>query len=271
MRLRVSPAAGLPENLRDGCELTIGAAAEGTESLHPTHPIVVAAVDAARAKPEGRYHVECRLDAGAPPDLVRRRGSRGRLILVSVRYGGFEPLEEILPIVLLEGETSPLAEDLANALMWSDLRDVDAKTPSRLSDEDVADAIEECLFLREAPRMASERDRFERAIAQIERFVDDRVILRKRRRDELLKRIAAVEAKRDAAIGPDARTEAEAHLAKLQEEVEAIEAEIAKLENREDAEFVRLREDVQARRFASRIAEPLLEADVVIALTRRTT
>lgn len=263
--LRVSPAGELPEALRAGVHVTIGPPKEESASLHLTHPLVVAALDAARRESQQRYHISCRLDPDAPAELGRYRGGRGRLVLIKVRYEGFEPTEELLPIALLEGDSSPLPQSLASALIWSELHDVDDQLQSSVTDEDIEDAIEEVLFRREPPSIAAEQQRFDRAIGRIERFVDDRVLLLKRRRDELLEQMRGAEARREIALGPDARAEAEGRIKKLQREIDVIEERIEKLERRDDAEFVRLRDRIHNRHFAPRKVERILEAELVLA------
>jgi hypothetical protein len=262
--LRVPPAATLPETVRGGVHVSIGPPREGLPSLHLTHPLVVAALEAAQGS-EDRYRISCRLGADAPRELTRHRGARGRLVLIKVRYEGFEPVEELLPVVLLEGEFSPLSQELAHKLIWSELRDVDNEAESGLRADDLNDAVEEVLFELESRSIGTEQQRFDRAMAQIERFVDDRILLLRRRREELLQRLRAAETRRDSAIGPDARAQAEGRMQTLQGEIDEIDGRVDKLEQRDDAEFVRLRDRINARHFAPRQVQRILEAELVIA------
>jgi hypothetical protein len=263
-RLVVPPAATLPTNLSHGVHVAIGSSSEGLPSLHLTHPLVVAALEAAQSGLQEGYRVSCRLIEDAPPELTRHRGAKGRLVLIKVRYEGFEPVEELLPVALLEGDPSPLPIVVAQKLIWSELTDLDQETASRLTDDDLEDAIERVLFDLESRSIAAEQQRFDRAIAQVERFVDDRILLLKRRREDLLDRFRQAEEKRDRALGPDARAEAEARLHQLQLDIDETENRIAKLERRDDVEFVRLRDRINGRHFAPKKVERILQAELVI-------
>jgi adenine-specific DNA-methyltransferase len=264
IQLRIPPATALPADLSGGTQVTIGPSREGAPALHLTHPLVVAALEAAQGGTNNLYRVTCSLSGDAPPELIRRRGARGRLALIKVRYEGFEPVEELLPVVLFENELSPLAKDLAQRLLWSELREVDALAPSALTNEDVEDAIEEMLFDSESRSVAAEGQRFDQAIAQIERSIDDRMLLLRRRREELSERLSAAEVRRDGALGPDARTEAEVRIRTLQGEIDEINERLDKLEQRDDAEFVRLRDRIHSRHFAPKQVERILDAELVI-------
>ena len=264
IQLHVAPAATLPANLAGGVHVTIGPASEGLSALHLTHPLVVAALEAAQSEPRDHYRISCRLSEEAPSELARRRGASGRFVLIKVRYEGFEPVEQLVPVVLLDGDLSPLADNLAHRLLWSELKDVDSAPVSSVTHDDINDAVEAMLFDLESSSIAAEHGRFEQAMGQIERFVEDRILLLRRRREELFQRLRAAEARRDAALGPDARTEAEDRMRKLQADIDEIDDRIGKLELRDDAEFIRLRDRIHTRYFAPRQVQRILDADLVI-------
>jgi hypothetical protein len=94
--------------------------------------------------------------------------------------------------------------------------------------------------------------------------MDDRMLLLRRRREELLERLRAAEVRRDGALGPDARTEAEVLIRTIQGEIDEIDERLGKLERRDDAEFVRLRDRIHSRHFAPRQIERILDAELVI-------
>src|SRR5260370_19300958 len=66
-QLQVPPAATLPANLAGGADVTIGPPSDGLPSLHLTHPLVVAALEAAQGGSKDHYRVSCRPCADAPP------------------------------------------------------------------------------------------------------------------------------------------------------------------------------------------------------------
>ncbi len=262
--LRVAPSPALPEDLRGGITAAIGPSKEHT-SLHLSHPLVIAAVDAARA-PGPALSVTVTLPPDAPATLRACAGKRGRLRVVKVSFNGFEQVELLVPVVVLE-DGDVLPPPLGDALLRSRLRDsplpVDLTTP-RISDEILDDAREETLFSIQSSVDAAEHARFEQAQRQADRFVDDRLLVLKKRRQALADRFEQAQLRRDGAAGSEARTEAERILVAAQVALDELEGAIGRLEQRDDPTFQTFQEHIHQRRYAPPVVTHVLDMDLVI-------
>lgn len=255
-RLRVDASAALPQDLREGFVAHLGDSRGVTdvEPLHLGHPLVRAAIDEARRATAGHVTVRSLAPAGMAV------GARGRLRLVKVRYVGYEVLEELVPVAVLEGETAPLLSEQAAAVLAAESRDADAKELLvRVSDEDLDDAVEATLFMNEAAVAAREQQRFSRAVQQIETSMEDRALLLERRRVDAIARLEDAESKRNAAVGADARTKAEKTFERCEATLEKIESELGRLRRREDDDYARWIERANARRSRPPEVETLVD------------
>jgi adenine-specific DNA-methyltransferase len=260
--LQVSPSPELPEGLRAGVTVAIGSLAEHT-ALHLGHPLVIAAVDDARRATSRASAVTISLPVDASPELTALRGQTGRLRLLKVRHDGFERAERLVPVAVIGRDGQPLrlvdAEALLRGLLCD--RGVDAAT---IANEVMDDAAEEVLFSLQSNVDVAEHTRFESAVKQNERFVEDRLLILHRRRDAAERKLEASEGRRDAAIGAERRTEMDYQVTAAQVVVEEMDAKIGGLERREDTAFQRHREQLHAKRYAKPQVEQLFEMELVI-------
>jgi adenine-specific DNA-methyltransferase len=260
--LTVGPSSLLPEALRAGTVCTIGGALPSSPAppLHLGHPLVQAALEDIRGATRGR-NFSLRIEADSPATSVLR-GRSGRLRLVRVQSRGFESIERLVPVAVLEGDNGPLAPELVRDLLQSPMaeRPDGAAVASNVSDTALGDAVDELLFLEGGEADAQERPRFDRALVQLERFIGDRVLILERRRAEAVKDLLNAEAARDAAMGADQRTRAERALRAAQAEIEGFDAEIARLRAGEDAHYRRWRGRVQERRSTPPLIETIADA-----------
>lgn len=261
--LRIPASPLLPAPLRDGLSVVIGAAA-GQESLHLGHPLVLAALGEARAACSGQRAVRAKVPADAASSLAALRGRRGRLGVVKARYDGFEAIERLLIVVVIEGREEPLSTSDAEALLRGSIASVDVASPAVVSDEVFADAIDEFLFVLEGEVGAGEQKRLARTLGQVDRAVEDRILLLRRRRDELDARLDEATNRRDVALGPDARAAAERLAAKIQVDLDEIEGEMARLARRDDDAFRRWRDKALGRRHAVPVIERIVDVELVI-------
>jgi hypothetical protein len=259
VRYAVARSDALPEGYRDGVVLTIGRRVEGDEGepVHLGHRLLREAVDEARRATRQRQHVRIE---GAPR---QRPGTRGRLLLLRVQYGGFEPMTDLVPVVAFEDGAAPLIGAEALALMLAPMQDagLEAAVPA----DAVEDAVEEALFVARADVEEREQQRFEEAIERIERSIDDRVLVLRRTRAELAERLEEARSRRDASVGADRRTAAEAECRELEDEIEARDGEIDRLRRRDDDKYLEWRFRAHARRYAAPVCEGILEAEFEIA------
>lgn len=253
-QLVVAACERLPIELRAGFVAHLGDArtADGAELLHTGHPLVRAAVEEARAGTAATLAVRLRVPAGMSA------GVRGRLRLVKVHYTGYEPVERLVTVALLEGLPSPLAPDTARALVAAPAHDIDM-FDVRVSDEDLADALAEILFITEEELAAKEQARFSKMVQQIETAIEDRLLLLERRRADALGRVANAEAQRDSAVGASARERAEDAVHTATTALENLEGELDRLRRRDDQEYLALMEGAHRRRSQPPVAETLLD------------
>jgi helicase-like protein/SNF2 domain-containing protein len=260
--IELEPDERLPEPFRGGGFVAVGSSRGLGEPLTVDHPLVRLAADAAREATLQPFRV--RMGAGDPsPELEPLRGQRGRLRVMKLRYPGFEPVDRLVPVVVFEDGSVSLSPASAMRLLGGPL-EAEAELQANVSDAELEEAVEEALFLDEREVSRLEHGLFERAIQQLERFIEDRVLILKRSRAELVHRIQSSRRERDVAAGSDARSRVEALLSRSERELEALEAELSRLQAREDAGYLRWRQHAYERRYAPPEREAILSAEFVI-------
>ena len=130
--------------------------------------------------------------------------------------------------------------------------------------QDLEDAIEAGIFRDQTEVAAYEQQRFDRSIEQIDRYVEDQLMVLKKRRHEQLEAMSAAEARRDAALGSEARTQAEERMRAIQSEIDKTEAEIRRLEDREDQKYREWRDRAHERRYRPPEMARLLDVEFVL-------
>jgi len=262
---KIAPSTALPDELRDGLTVVAGSpdGGAGADPLHVGHPLIAAALSHARRATQDVDGVV--LDVSASDHLPHLRSAGGRLWVVKVRFDGFEPVERLLPILLLDGEEEPVDLEEARAVLLSpSLDEAPARAAVGIEDEDMEDALDQMLFDVQAEVANTERARFERRIEQIERYIEDRLLLLARERDVVEMRLRTAESERDGAMGSERRSEAEGKVLRLGEELEDVEYRIAQLQARDDERYEQLRTRTHERRFATPRIERLMDARVEI-------
>jgi hypothetical protein len=266
-------AAGIPSEPLEPPRARVardpGAARNVPEAtLHLTHPLVLAAVDEARrALLPPTVIIELPPDGG--DDLGKHAGRRGRLRLVKVLYSGFERVEQLVPVAVLEDTLEVLDPGVAHGLFRGTFREPDGAGPitvglAAVGDDVLEDATEEVLFALQGEVDRAERDRFERASQQAESFLEDRILVLRRRRDEAERRVERAIERRDGATGSESRTAAERQVASAQEALDEITVAIERLERRDDVRFQKFREHIHERRYAPPRVEHLFDVGFTI-------
>ncbi len=258
VRLTVEPCERLPGDLQGGFSAHLGDAREHEdgELLHLGHPLVRAAVEEARLAARALSAVII----AAPPTLVDHVGATGRLRIIKLRYSGFESREELTVVAQLEDGDGPLDVEVAQQLVSrAAIRPAPGPLKVDIDDEDMNDAVEEFLFVVGGEAAKREQARFDRAVEQIETFIEDRVLLLERRRLAAEAKVRDAEARRDGAVGAEARTRAEATLRDRTSELEAVEAELGRLRQRDDEAYTRWMKRAHARRSRPPSVELLLD------------
>ncbi len=263
--LEVAPDTRWPEPLRAGLRLAIGGSADlPGERLTPGHPLVRLAAEAARSATARSFQIRVKPERLAA-ELAHLRGQRGRLRVEKLRYPGFEPVDRLLPVAVVEGQGARLQldPDATRRLLQSPLEPASG-LQTTISDVELEEALEEAAFLDEREVARVEQRAFARAIAQLERHVEDRALLQRRERVALLETLHTAREQLAAAPGADARTRAEAQLERTQRQLEVVEAELARLAARRDEAYEQGRELLHRKRYSPPLRETILEAEFIV-------
>ena len=258
--LHVLSSTKLPPAIRGGTSAAVGESKEHS-SLHLRHPLVLAAVEHARTVEPAGFVVSV---SGQGSDGLRRYvGRRGRFRLVKVGFSGFEAVELLIPVVLLD-DGSLLDAVASEEVIRNRIQDRAPVGALSVTDAAIDDAVQEVLFSLQSSIDSAEQARFERAQLQADRFVEDRLLVLRRRRRMYVDRLEDALHRRDAAVGSEARTAAELLVVNAQTSIDKHDGDIGKLERREDSTFIAFQKDIYKRRYAPPRVESLFDMDLVI-------
>lgn len=263
LTVEVGAHEGLPPAHREGVRIRVGdGVPEQGEPLHVGHALIRAALEESRQATVGRQRVSIGTDALEDDDAAKP-GATGRIAVLRMQALGFEPVTELLPVVLLDDRSAPLLGDRARAWVLAALSD--AQPQVRSTEAALDDVAEEAIFVAGGDLEAREHVRFEETLAQIERSVDDRVLAVKRLRSETLERTEEALGRRNAAVGPGPRTRAEAELKALEAELEGLDAQVDRLLRRDDPDYATWRSRAYVRRYTPPTYERILDVEFVLA------
>jgi Helicase conserved C-terminal domain/SNF2-related domain len=215
------------------------------EALNLAHPLVQAAIAEARQWPGGP--VALRLPAGAALDLAALAGKNGVLDVVLADYGGFEPVQRVIAAVVVEGV--PIDPSLAARVSRLAAVEGPPIEISVESDAALGDAVEEAVFVDQQEIETSEQKHFEQALGQLERFVEDKVLVCRRERAGIAAKLRAARSRRDEVVGASARERIEAEMARLATRDEELERQISALDAREDEDYRKWRDHYHELRY----------------------
>jgi hypothetical protein len=179
-----------------------------------------------------------------------------------VSIDGFEPIELLVPVVVVEGG-GMLDVQSGESLLFARMHESVAAGPV-VEEAVLADATDETLFTFLSSVDSAEHERFERAQRQAERFLEDQLLVLRRRREALAERCAEAKRKRDGATGSEARSEAELALASAGAILDEVEGAIQRLEQHDDDTFRAFQEHIHRRRYAQPRVDHLFDLDLVI-------
>jgi hypothetical protein len=266
IRLELSASERLPEGWQGGGTVAIGDAKklDGADPLHLGHPLAKAAVDEARSATEKRFCVTWTLDSTAPTQLTLHKGARGRLVLTRIRYEGFERVDRLVPIVVMEEASGPLDCECGEWLLQHPPQDRRAFKPPIKLDDSLEDAVEELVFADQAAVASQEQPHFERSMEQIERYLDDQVMVLRRRLSVANDAMSTAVDQRNSALGSEVRSLAEERVRKLQDEIEGLEAQVERLQRRDDPEYERWRAHAHQRRYSPPETNRILDVEFIL-------
>jgi adenine-specific DNA-methyltransferase len=213
------------------------------QSLNLLHPLVRAAIADARGWPGGS--VELIADA-TPSEVAALQGQTGVLAIALIDYAGFEPVQRIVAGAVI-GQ-SPVDPSLASRI--ARLRATDGQGGSATVDKALMDdALDEAVFLDQREVEKKEQKHFEQAIGQLERFVDDKILVCRRERASISEKLRSARDRRDEVVGSSARDRVEAEILRLAEKDEALERRINALASREDEVYRKWRNEYHELRY----------------------
>ena len=260
--LEVEPHPALPKELREGVTVAIGNS-DAHRSLHVGHALVKAAVQEARNASSAVRGVAITVASEMSERARSLSGTRARCCLLWVRYAGIEVVDDMIPVIVPAGEDEALPRDIATELLRAPMHDDEPTTAeAAVDDGSFDDAIEECLFRSGALLDDRERDAYRRKAEQVERAMDDRALVLRRRLADLSSRLDRATENRDRAIGAEERTRAAKVLDRLAKEVDHLGAELDAVERRDDPDYQRLRTRNMTRRYVEPTPKRLFDVEL---------
>ena len=197
--LRIPATPRLPTPLSEGLTLAIGHAKrlEDGESLHIAHPLVLAALGEARKAGSGRFAVRFRLTKNAPAALRNHSGARGRLALTRVSYRGFEREDRLVATAVFDDAELLRPADAALELVRMPCEDITPPEPVlSLTAADLDEVVDEELFFDQAQATQAEGEAFEKAIDQLNQYMEDRLLVPRRAHKDTSVRLRDAEGSR---------------------------------------------------------------------------
>ena len=254
-RLPAEVGAGRVFATGDGRDLS------GAEALNLAHPLVRLAVTRAQAWPGGAVTL-----SSDDPRWEPWLGRSGVLAVSRVDYAGFEPVQRLVAAAVVAGQ--PMEPELAAALTRlpaSEAPDLQVEADEPL----LADLVEEAVFVDQREVELEEQKHFEVALGQLERFVEDRILIARRERAAISEKLRAARERRDQVVGSDARTRVEQEIQRLALREQELTSRIEALESREDKEYQVWRTQYQQRRYQPPVVNRLFAVTFRIQGTKR--
>src|SRR6185436_1758418 len=131
----------------------------------------------------------------------------------------------------------------------------------------IDDALDEAVFVDQHEVEEREQKHFEQAIGQLERFVDDKVLVCRRERASLAEKLRSAKARRDTVVGSTARDRVEAEIVDLATKDEVLERRISALDSREDEVYRKWRNEYHELRYRAPVVTRLFQVSFRIGKT----
>jgi adenine-specific DNA-methyltransferase len=259
---RISPSPHLPNVCRDGGLFLIGDAREPGkgEPLYPGHHFLHAAVDEARQATSRPFVVELGpSEAGLPESLASHVGRRGRLVVTKLAYRGLEAIDHFLVTALVEHHDKPIELTIETLLALSILDSARAQVPLAVDDRDVDDAIEEAVLKDQSETTKEDQTRFERKLAQLDRYLDDQILVLTRKLAGLERRLA--ERLRRSVTAPSVLAKEDREIQSLERDISRLGERIQRLQQGEDDDYQKWRDKLYERRFQRPTVERILQVE----------
>jgi hypothetical protein len=128
----------------------------------------------------------------------------------------------------------------------------------------VDDVLEEAAFTDQIQVTGEEQAAFDRNLEQLEQYLEDQLLVLRRRLMAARKSLRAAQDRRDSALGSELRSQAEARVLTIQQGIDGIESEVGRLEKRDDPEYQRWRQRVQQRRDNAPVIQRIFDLEFVL-------
>ena len=259
----IEPEAELPGEVGDCRRFATGDARALTdaEPLNLVHPLVLAAIRHATSW-SGDASVTLHLPSDSSAHLTALAGKVGVICVVLVHYAGFEPVERLAAAAVVDG--APIDPALAAKLTGLHAADgpaFDVPVKAQWLDE----AVDEAVFADQRQIEEGEHKHFKEAIGQLERFMEDKILVCRRERASIAEKLRAARAIRDGIVGASAREKVEAEILRLANKEESLERRIRVLESREDSIYRKWRDEYHELRYQAPTVKRLFQVGFRIA------
>jgi superfamily II DNA or RNA helicase len=269
VRVVAGPAQGIEENATGESQYTT----DHTESLYPSHWLIVAAIEHARQVTASRLTALLPIEASS--GLARFMGRRGSLVVTRVGFHGFVPVDRILFAAALEDELDPLEPQLASELaMLGPVEDPSANSydllngltdsPPRLEPYVLEDAIDDATQDATSAMSAREEEIFQRRLEQLDRYQEDQSLVLRRHRTRFVDQLDDVLRRQDRATTSSALANAKRAVDSAEREIERIDTRLHELASGNDSNVTSWRERLFDRRYKAPEIDRVVELDFVI-------
>jgi len=204
------------------------------------------------------------LPKSAPSDLSALLGKVGVMCVALVDYAGFEPVQRLVAAAVIDG--APIDPSIAARLVRLPASD----SPAFNADADpklLEDAVDEAVFVDQRDVEKVEQQHFEQAIGQLERFVEDKILVCRRERTSIADKLKSARERRDEVVGSSARDRIEADIDRLATRDEILAKRMEALESREDEVYRKWRNEYHELRYRTPSGTRLFQATFKIAGT----
>ncbi|MSP59448.1 MAG: hypothetical protein EXR72_03735 [Myxococcales bacterium] len=169
--------------------------------------------------------------------------------MAKVAYGGFEPVDRLVAAAIVDG-APPVPIDPALAARLARTRASEA-TGIEVTIDAAAleEAIDEAIFVDQREIEEVEQRHFERALGQLERFVEDRALVLRQERVAVGEGLERARKRRDDAMGAAARARAQEEIEQLDGRLTRLDQRIGALEAREDEDYQKWRRHHHEKRY----------------------
>src|SRR5262249_47041082 len=213
---QVRPSASLPDGYRGGFIAVVGDSrdiGEG-EVLHVGHPVVQAAIEAARRATDAPLRVVFEANGNAPQDVRGLVGRRGRLVVTRTSYRGIERVDNLLATALLDGEKDPLPTSAVNALLALPVQTAESAADAE-DGQALHDAIDIAVCGDQAVVSAQDQARFEQMLRQLDHYLADQVLIMRRKEAALNAKLEDLQQRRNRALGVQTAAELDERATRL--------------------------------------------------------